>query len=166
MDLGRTFCQARKASCELCPLKKGCAASSSGEPLKFPVEVGEKKKAQEHELTLLRAYVVKKGKLMVYEKEDAEWLSGQFEVPTFIIECSDTKLAQYPRITKKIPAKAVMLKTGITKYKIQNHLLVIEEAEFKKWKFDRKVVWKDLNHPDSNFSTTTLKGLKALALID
>ncbi len=165
MDLGRTFCQARKASCELCPLKKGCAGYDSGEPLKYPVEVGEKKKAQEHTLTLLRTYVVKRGKLLVYEKEAGEWLTGQFEVPTFIINSTDKKLSQYPKLTGKVPAKSVLLKTGITKYKILNQLVVIEEDDLKKMKFDRKVVWKDLQNKNSNFSTTTLKGLKTLSLI-
>lgn len=166
MDLGRTFCQARKASCELCPLKAGCSAYESGSPLKFPVETAEKKKAQEHELTLLRAYIVKKGKILVYEKAEGEWLSGQFEVPTFILESTDKKLSQYPELKSKVSGKVVLLKTGITKYKISNHLLLTDEEQMKKWKFGRKLVWKDLQKAESNLSTTTLKGLKALKLVD
>lgn len=166
MDLGRTFCQARKASCELCPLKSACAAYQSGTPLKFPVDIQDKKKSQEHELTLLRAYVVKKGKLLVYEKEEGEWLAGQFEVPTFIVKTTDKKLSQYPPFTGKISGKPVLLKTGITKYKITNQLLTVDEEQIKKWKFDRKLVWKDLQKAESNLSTTTLKGLKSLGLLD
>src|SRR5690606_27333273 len=37
MDLGRTYCQARKASCELCPLKKDCVSFKNGKPLAIPV---------------------------------------------------------------------------------------------------------------------------------
>ncbi len=165
MDLGRTFCQARKATCELCPLKNGCEAYKTGDPLKYPVDVTLKKKAQEHSLTLLRAYVIRKGKLLVYEKEEGEWLSGQFEVPTFIIECSDKKLQQYPQFTGRLPSKSVKLKTGITKYKILNELVEAEETDIKKWKFARKLVWKDLKSAESNLSTTTLKGLKSLDII-
>lgn len=166
MDLGRTFCQARKASCELCPLKNNCEARESGAPLKFPVETTEKKKAQEHDLTLFRAYVVKNGKLLVYEKNNDEWLSGQFEVPTFIMKTTDKKLEQYPMFKGKRGGKHVLLKTGITKYKIANHLVMADEKQIKKWGFSRKLVWKDLQKAESNFSTTTLKGLKALKLID
>ena len=166
MDLGRTLCQARKASCELCPLKTSCAAYAAGEPLKYPVELQEKKKAQEHELTLLRAYVIRKGKVLVYEKEDGEWLAGQFEVPTFVMKSSDENLTQYPRLKGKVSGKPVLLKTGITKYKISNHLLLAEEDDLRRWGFGRKLVWKDLQKADSNLSTTTLKGLRSLGLID
>ncbi len=166
MDLGRTYCQARKANCELCPLKKNCEAYRTGEPTQFPIEGSEKKKAQEHELTLLRAFVVKKGKLLVYEKIEGEWLSGQFEVPTFIITSTDAKLSQYPKVKGKISGKATILKTGITKYKISNQLIVTDENQISKWGFSRKLIWKDLHKAESNLSTTTLKGLKALQLLE
>jgi A/G-specific adenine glycosylase len=166
MDLGRTFCQARKASCDLCPLKNNCEARESGSPLKFPLETAQKKKAQEHELTLLRAYVVKNGKLLVYEKNNNEWLSGQFEVPTFIVNTTDSKLEQYPRLKGKLSGKPVLLKTSITKYKIANQLVMTDEKQITKWGFTRKLVWKDLQKAESNLSTTTLKGLKSLKLID
>jgi A/G-specific adenine glycosylase len=166
MDLGRTFCQSRKASCELCSLKADCAARASGSPLIYPVDVAEKKKVQEHELTLLRAFVVKKGKLLVYEKNNEEWLSGQFEVPTFVLSSTDKTLVQYPRLKGKPSGKPVLLKTGITKYKISNHLVMTGEKEILQWGFERKLVWKDLQKTESNLSTTTLKGLKALKLID
>ena len=166
MDLGRTFCQARKASCELCPLKKDCHAYSAGQPLKFPVDLVEKKKSQEHELTLLRAYVVKKGKVLVYEKIEGEWLNGQFEVPTFIISSTDEKLTQYQKLKGKMTGEKTILKTGITKYKITNHLVKVSESQLKSWGFTRKLVWKDLQKAESNLSTTTLKGLKSLKLVD
>lgn len=166
MDLGRTFCQARKASCELCPLKKNCKAYEAGEPLKYPAGSAEKKKSQEHELTLLRAYIVKKGKLLVYEKEDGEWLAGQFEVPTLLIQSTDEKLRQYPKMKGKFNGEKVVLKTGITKYKISNHLVRSDETQLKKWGFTRNLVWKDLKKSESNFSTTTLKGLKSLGLLE
>lgn len=166
MDLGRTFCQARKASCELCPLKSGCEAYKLGKPLMYPSSSIEKKKAQEHELTLLRAYVVKKGKLLVYEKQEGEWLSGQFEVPTLIIESTDPKLSQYEKLKVKFSGKSISLKTGITKYKITNHLVMVDEVQIQKWGFSRKLVWKEMHLADSNLSTTTLKGLRALKLID
>lgn len=165
MDLGRTYCQARKANCELCPLKNNCHAFSLGRPLTFPVDAADKKKTTEHELTLLRAYVVKKGKILVYEKMENEWLAGQFEVPTLIMTTTDQKLSQYPRLKGKLTVKSTLLKTGITKYKINNHLILTDESSLKKWGFDRELVWKDLRKAESNLSTTTIKGLKVLELI-
>jgi A/G-specific adenine glycosylase len=161
MDLGRTYCQARKATCELCPLKKDCASFKIGKPLLLPIGKVESKKTVEHEIHLLRVYVVKKNKLLVYKKEKNEWLSGQFEVPTFVLSTTDKTLKQYPQI--KIELDEVQsFKTGITKYKITNSVHVIDEKAFGKLKFNREIEWRDLKSDDSNFSTATIKGLKFL----
>lgn len=162
MDLGRTYCQARKATCELCPLKKDCEAFKLGEPLKLPVSTAEVKKAAEHELHLLRVYVMKKGKLLVYKKNADEWLSGQYEVPTFVLKSTDESIKQYPEIKLKA-SDFKSFKTGITKYKITNSVHVIDEKEFKKFNFKREVSWKDVASSDSNFTTATLKGLKFIS---
>lgn len=164
MDLGRSYCQARKASCELCFLKNECLAFKKGSPLKFPVNTAEVKPTQEHELHLLRVYVIKQGKLLVYKKEDHEWLSGQYEVPTFITHTTDAKLKQYESLTLPLPKVNGTFKTGITKYKIQNSILISDEKQFKKLKFSRKVEWRELDASASNFSTATLKGLKKVIL--
>lgn len=163
MDLGRTYCQARKASCELCLLKKDCKAFQSGKPLSLPVEGKAATKAQEHELSLLRIYIVKKDKLLVYKKDDSEWLHGQFEVPTFILKTSDATLKQYPLLkSKKSFSDLPMIKTGITKYKISNYIFEADEKMLKELGFARKTEWRSLRSAESNFSTTTLKGLKKI----
>jgi A/G-specific adenine glycosylase len=159
MDLGRTLCQARKASCGLCPLKCDCKAFESGDPLSLPRITKLKEKAQEHELELLRVYVKKGEKILVYKKESHEWLSGQYEVPTFILKTTDKGLTQYPVASYKGEHRA-SFKTGITKYKIENKVVHLQEADFKRFNFPRAVVWKDLHSNDSNFTTATLKGLK------
>lgn len=165
MDLGRTYCQARKASCELCPLKKDCLAFKNGKPLSIPVEKNllVKKKASEHELHLLRIFVMKKDKVLVYQKAESEWLSGQYEVPTFILSTSDASLKQYPRLTTKLKHEPLFtFKTGITKYKIQNSVLILSEKEFKTLPFKVKHEWRSVMTEDSNFSTATLKAMAKL----
>jgi A/G-specific adenine glycosylase len=164
MDLGRTYCQARKAACELCPLKADCLSFKNGKPLLIPVVKEEqvKKKAVDHELHLLRVFVMKKDKILVYQKAKDEWLSGQFEVPTFILSTTDESIKQYPRLNSKLKAQFTF-KTGITKYKIQNSVLVMSEKEFKDLKFPVKSEWRSVMAEDSNFSTTTLKALAKLA---
>ena len=162
MDLGRTFCQARKASCELCVLRSECKAFKEGKPLAYPIEGAVKKAAVEHELHLVRVFVLKNGKLLVYKKNDKEWLSGQYEVPTFVSHTTDKNFEQYPHL-KKIETEAhATYKTGITKYKILNHIHNLDEKTFKKLKFDREVEWKDPKNSNSNFSTATIKGLKLI----
>ena len=165
MDLGRTYCQARKASCELCPLKKDCLSFQEGTPLSIPMVKGEeKKKSVEHELHLLRVFVMKKDKILVYKKGEKEWLSGQFEVPTFILSTTDKTLKQYPVLPKGAKVKPLFsFKTGITKYKIQNSVLLMEEKEFKSLAFAAKSEWRSALAAESNFSTATLKGLAQLA---
>jgi A/G-specific adenine glycosylase len=160
MDLGRTFCQARKASCELCHLKIDCIAFDSGKPLTFPIEKVSAKEKEEHELELIRCYVVKNGKLLVYRKDEKEWLSGQYEVPTFILRSTDPAIKQYPLFEGKLPKTDLVHKTGITKYRIHNHVHLLNESDLKKLNFKRPVEWRDLKSEGSNFSTATLKGLK------
>lgn len=163
MDLGRTYCQARKANCELCPMKAECKAFQSKKPLSFPME-GKEKKVEKHELHLLRVYVIKKDKILVYEKEEKEWLSGQYEVPTFILESTDEKLQQYPRALFKKTANA-NFKSGITKYSINNSLWISSESEWKSFNFKRPVEWRSLKDAKSNLSTATIKGLKKLGYL-
>lgn len=161
MDLGRTYCQARKASCDLCSLKKHCEAFETGSPLAFPLS-DEKtaKKKNEHEIQLLRVVIKKKDKLLVYQKGKDEWLSGQYEVPTFILESSDENLKQYPRLKRKLKiGDTVSFKTSITKYKITNHVLLMNEKEFLDLGFKGQTEWRVIDEAHSNFSTATLKTL-------
>lgn len=163
MDLGRTFCQARKVSCELCPLRGECRAFALKKPLQFPID-GDAKKLEKHELHLLRVYVIKKDMVLVYQKEEKEWLSGQYEVPTFILKSTDETLLQYPYASFKKEVKD-HFKSGITKYSIHNSLWISSEAEWKSFKFKRPVEWRSLSDEKSNLSTATIKGLKKLGYL-
>ena len=166
MDLGRTFCQARKASCELCPLRTDCLARKESKALTYPVMMAAKKK-DDHELELVRLYLVKGKKLLTYKKEEGEWLSGQYEVPTFVLRSSDPKLKQYPSFKKKPSLKNLpSFKSGITKYKIINSLWEADQKTLKSLGFTRKLEWREYQAAESNLTTTTLKGLKLLGYID
>ena len=165
MDLGRTYCQARKASCELCPVSKECVARLEGAPLAYPRDNGTNTTSKiEHNLELLRIFIIKKDKLLVIKKQTSEWLAGQYEVPTYIISTTDSQLTQYPRLNLKLNLKDVpTLKTGITKYKIKNHLYVTGIDFLKKLDSLHKFEWRDFEDENSNFSTATLKGLKKIS---
>lgn len=162
MDLGRTYCQARKATCNLCPLRQDCHSFQQGNPLSYPFEEQKKAPAVEHELELLRIIVLKKNKVLVYQKAPGNWLAGQFEVPTFILHSTDKKLDQYPRQKLDLPV-AFSFTTGITKYKIKNKVTLLTEAEFRKISFDCSCVWKVADDPSSNLSTATMKALQKLS---
>ena len=167
MDLGRTYCQARKAACELCPLKQNCVSFKKGNPLSYPMSKDvEKKKATEHEIHLLRVFVMKKDKVLAYQKSESEWLSGQYEVPTFILSSTDEKLKQYPRLKQNNFEPLFSFGTGITKYKIQNSVLILTEKEFKTLGFPLTPVWRDSQSEDSNFSTATLKAMARLQKLE
>ena len=125
MDLGRVYCQANKTDCTLCPLSKNCQAYQAGEVEKYPVI--KKVKKESFDLELIR-FVVKKGrKVLAYQKAKTEWLSGQLEIPTFVLNTNDPKLKQYPKLKKKLTTKKLTkFKTGITKYKITNYICELE----------------------------------------
>jgi A/G-specific adenine glycosylase len=161
MDLGRTYCQARKASCELCPMKTDCQAFRSKKPLEFPVEKTElKKPSQEHELQLLRVIVKKENKILAYKKAEGQWLSGQYEIPTLLVSCTDKKLKQYPQLKTKLASQELMkFKTGITKYNIINYILVTNQKELKRLGFNEDLEWRDMSDKKSNLSTASIKAL-------
>ena len=119
MDLGREICQARRADCLLCPIQKNCLARKKGNALSIPV-ISPKVKKEKHELDLIRLVSIHKGKLAVIKKQKGEWLAGQYELPTYILNSTDNKLKQYPKSSLSIENDLSFLKTGITKYKIRN----------------------------------------------
>ncbi len=161
MDVGRVLCQARKASCELCPLKTGCYAYQNKSPLKFPTQVSVKK--IEHQLVLNRFLVFDSPgkKILAYQKKAVEWLEWQWELPTTIQHSTDKNLKQYPR--KKSKANSLFeLTSGITKYKILNRILNADKKQVFKMKFNNlKFIKTDLQ--SSNFTSTTFKILKKQA---
>lgn len=170
MDLGRSICKARSAACEICPLSLDCMAFKSGSPLNYPkppVEKSDRARASVKSnsgipLELLRVIVEENGKLLAYKKDDSEWLSNQYEIPTFIIDTEDEKLSQYPHITPEHESLRLLpsFRTGITKYKIDNYVIHMSFNEFKKHLvFNKKYVWiEDRNH----ISTSSQKALKLL----
>ncbi len=167
MDLGRILCQARKASCTLCPLRTECAAFKSGDPLSYPAEAAMKKeKGEDLFIRLLRVVVKEKKKILFYQKAEDEWLSGQWELPTFILETNDEKLKQYPRIrAKKEFAEAAKIKTGITKYSIENHIVEMTVDEFKKLTSKIDISYEFKTHNEKlNLSTTSIKALKKVSI--
>lgn len=162
MDLGRIFCQAKRADCHICPLNKKCYAYNEvGSPLELP-KVVEKKK-EKHVLKLLRIFVETKQGTLGYVKKSNEWLSGQVEVPTFILETTDKKLAQYPKISFDISGIKA-LKTGITKYTIENYKLVLKMKDFDKLLKDQKLdnVYSYFEREKDHFSTASKKLMKTM----
>lgn len=159
MDVGRIYCQARKANCLLCPLRENCQAAQQQDALDYPIET-TKKVAQFEELKLLRLIVMnKQGQVLAFQKQKGQWLEGQFELPTFTLDCTDKKNQQYQPLPQKINFKKLpMLKTGITKYNIENYWQQISQTEFKSYLKLQKFEWIEM---DGNLSTASLKILKA-----
>lgn len=179
MDVGRVFCQAKKADCLLCPLKPGCGAyQNKRKVLTFPRQKEEKKPKEKNlELDLLRVVVKKRGRILGQVKTEKEWLSGQVEIPTFILRSQDKTLKQYPRLSGKVQKShkilkvyedLPMVKTAITKYKIRNFILTLEDKEFQSLKaqLNSAPEYKYFKFDVQNihFSTTTLKSFRKLGL--
>jgi A/G-specific adenine glycosylase len=155
MDLGRNYCQARKAACDLCPINSKCFAFNKAKPLDYPI-VKEVKK-ESFELDLLRVIVKKGNKLLAYKKSKGEWLEGQWEVPTFIMKSQDKKLSQYPK-TRRKPKADKIIKTGITKYKISNHIIEMDYKEFTQ-NYPGEYKFTEVQ-ASSNLASSTSKFLK------
>jgi len=156
MDLGRNFCRANRVYCEVCPMSENCIARQNGNPLELP-KVTVKKTKESFNLKLLRVIVEKDEKFLTYKKKSNEWLSGQYEIPTFVLDCNDESFKQY-EITQKnnfyylLP----MIKSAITKYSIENYILMVNESEFKSIFGHLYFEYRELSN-SSNLSTTSLK---------
>lgn len=153
MDLGRSLCQARKVSCEICPLSEMCQSRTHA-PLNYPVEI-KKEKTQMFELHLLRVIIQDQGKTLGYIKGENEWLSSQVEIPTYILYSEDETLKQYPKLKAQdhyflLPT----IKSAITKYKITNYVLFANKEDLD-FKLDRKFSYFN----DKKLGTTSLKCL-------
>ncbi len=157
MDLGRNICKSKRASCELCPLSSNCQAANLNKALEYPKQNAKSKKAYSFELELVRLIVKKNNQILVYQKNEKEWLSGQWETPTFILKSQDKDLKQYPLLKKKISLKkSKSVKTGITKYKITNHVIEMSYAEFQKNFKSSKYQFKTMSSK-SNLSSSLAK---------
>lgn len=152
MDLGRNFCQARKTNCDLCPLKTRCYALKHQAVAELPFQENIQK--EKHTLTLLRVLLKKGEDYLVYKKKENEWLSGQYEIPTFILQTSDTYLKQYPTLEGNF-SFLPEFKSAITKYSISNKVLWVNENEFRQ--LGLKI--SDYEWGRKNLSTSSMKAI-------
>jgi len=178
MDLGRVFCQARRADCYLCPLNKSCKTYLGKDrenrrgPLDIPVVNEKKKKKEVFELELLRVVVRSGDKIIAKAREEGLWLSGQIEVPTFILSCADKKLDQYPKVKMKKAEREVLplVKTSITKYKIVNRIIIMSNKEFQRFMevngFLEAFQYYLFDSQKHHFSTTTIKSLNKIGVTE
>lgn len=166
MDLGRVYCRAKKVDCNKCPIKEHCQAFKEATPLDFPRD-RKKIKPKMLKLELLRILVKKSKKIMVYQKNDEEWLSKQWEIPTFVINSENEKLNQYPLLsgTGKHNLKMENLKTfnsSITKYKISNKVINLTPAKFSKLiGSDSRYELLEIDEITQHLTTSSLKALES-----
>lgn len=161
MDLGRTICKPKNPKCQECPLEKECLAQKNKTIELYPYPYGQKKADEKKsliDLQLLRVFVLKGNKILVYKKNQKEWLKNQYEVPTFIIETEEHQLKQYPLLNQKIKKGLKTYKSSITKYKITNHILVTSEENFKReFPFNRETDYIPLDFEKENLASNIKK---------
>ena len=159
MDLGRVICRSNKAECMICPVAINCVVRKK-DPLSFPFH--SKRRDQSFKLSLVRCVSEKDGRILVYQKAKEHWLSGQYELPTFILESEDRSLKQYPRWKGRKVRPLMTLKSQITKYKITNHVIMVGRPEiFKAYGDYAKLVYRHFSLAQ-NLSHVTFKILERL----
>lgn len=160
MDLGRTLCQARKVCCRDCFFQTNCCAYKEGDPLQYPM--GDKKKIVYKNLDLLRIIVRQGDQILGYQKSKDQWLSGQIEIPTFVISTEDLLFKQYPplRIDHMALKHLSTYRTTITKYRIKNYIMLMDEKCFTK-NYQGKDLYRYF-FIEENFSTASLKAVRKI----
>lgn len=151
MDIGRNFCTARKAHCETCCLNTQCKSAFKVDATTFP-KVKEKKKANKNlDLKVLRVIKRKEDKVLFFKRPKGKWLEGQYELPSFQLSCVDKKLNQYPLAKEIDLSHSSILKSSITKYKIENYIL---DDRVGKFNFTSKGRW--ISKLDKSAHITTI----------
>lgn len=159
MDLGREVCQTNKVHCSDCPLKYSCRTTSDPQARPMVDITKNNKSNNKFGLDLLRVIIIDEDKLWAYQKNKAEWLTGQWECPTYIISSEDPNIKQYLSIDFDT-GKLKSYKTSITKYKITNYILSMSYNDFIiKFNWSRPLVQLTMNN-QNHFSTATLKALE------
>jgi A/G-specific adenine glycosylase len=161
MDLGRNYCQARKASCDLCFLRDKCQAYKNKNVLQIPRVLDDTQNKLASDLVLIRIILKEDQKILAYQKNEKQWLSGQFEVPTFTLFCNETNFIQYPKIEMRDTFNYLPeYKTGITRYKIINKVLWLSKEEFQALGFKLSgYTWVSLDDSSHNLSTASIKAI-------
>jgi A/G-specific adenine glycosylase len=167
MDLGRNICKARNPKCEKCFLKNDCLSFKVQRVSDIPQIVENKKTKKYFTLSLLRLVCLKDNKILLYQKNQDEWVAGQWEIPTLELNSEDKSLKQYLKISGNLSDHFDFeFKSGITKYEIMNYVQTIDINELKKIEKifrDRKLNWFDLKTiKNKNVTTITLKILEKL----
>jgi A/G-specific adenine glycosylase len=164
MDLGRNLCQANRAQCDLCFLKSKCEAFQQKKSLEYPVNNGVKT-SDSIKLNLLRVICIEDGNLLVHKRGAKQWLAGQWELPTFILN-NAIELDQYPKLKTSYPIEYLPeYKTAITKYSISNKVLLVDLKEFNDLVGSTKnysAISGDFKR--QNLSTASLKALNFLGI--
>ena len=158
MDLGRSVCKARSASCEICALNIERVALNDGKALGYPL-MKEVVSQKQFDLKLLRVLVETEKSILVYKKSAKEWLSGQYELPTFVLSSEEENFKQYPHVKYDEFYLLPSFRTAITKYKIENYVIIMSEKEFKVFK-DKP--YESLSLEGVNMSTACEKTIAKL----
>ncbi len=156
MDLGRVICKSSQAFCQQCPIADNCQALKKDLVEKIP-NTADVKKIKFEELSLLRIICKKKEKIAVTKRKNGLWLEGQLELPTFILNCTDSQLQQYPWL-ENYPEYFLLpsFKSTITKYKITNYVLYLDPKEHEDvFRLDSVYFSSEL----SQLSTSSIKAL-------
>lgn len=79
MELGAMVCSPKKPRCELCPLKRVCAAQGAGDAEEFPPK--KKRTAWIKVREELHCIVDRSGRLLLRRREKGEWREGLWDLP-------------------------------------------------------------------------------------
>jgi A/G-specific adenine glycosylase len=123
MDVGRVFCQARKMSCIQCSMKINCKTYKENYDYYQKIVEVKGKKSLKEKAVLARFLIIKNNQILLVKRQKNQWLAGQWELPTYVIEGLVPEV-QYRKLTFKLEdfENIGKLKSTITKYQFENIL--------------------------------------------
>lgn len=123
MDVGRVFCQARKRDCLQCPMKMNCKTFKENKDFYQSVVVSKSSKVLKIQVVLARLVIVNNDKIMLVQRNAKQWLHGQWELPTYVMEGVVPEI-QYQKLKIKLHGfeNIESIKSTITKYQFENQV--------------------------------------------
>lgn len=128
MDVGRVFCQARSRNCLQCPMKNGCFTFKNNKDYFEKFKKTKIKKTEKVEIA--RLVIFKNKKFLLKKRSSGQWLSGQWEVPSYILKGEiDEKQYQKIQFSLKNLVEICTFKSTITNHEFTNRVIQSKEVK-------------------------------------
>lgn len=112
MELGALVCRPKNARCPACPLSDLCLAYRHGTTAQYPKREPRRKIPHRH---VAIAVILKKGKMLVVQREMEGFLGGLWEFPAVPADSADNQLPQFASMIREATGLKITVERRLTR---------------------------------------------------